>query len=187
MMDIKKKIFRFTLPLLKLIGGLFFDKRYLNGKYFECSLSGWGWVLRSIVWQKIFGLNRHIPWPVSPFIKISDPNNIKFDANDINNFQTFGNYFQNFGGKIYIGKGTYIAPNVGIITVNHNPNNLDEYLEGNDVIIGTKCWIGMNSVILPGVELGDRTIVGAGSIVTKSFPQGNVTMRLFMYPLQIDW
>ena len=33
-------------------------------------------------------------------------------------------------------------------------------------------WAGMNSVILPGVKLGTRTIVAAGSVVTKSFPEG---------------
>jgi len=177
-MGLKKKIFVCFLPILKLIGGLFFDRHYLKGKYFDCDLRGWTWVLRSIIWQKIFGFNRHVPWPVSPFIKIGNPENIKFDVDDISNFQSFGNYIQcswseNVGGKIYIGKGTRIAPNVGIITVNHNPQNLDEYMEGKDVIIGAKCWIGMNSMILPGVELGDHTIVGAGSVVTKSFPEGN--------------
>lgn len=32
----------------------------------------------------------------------------------------------------------------------------------------------MNAVILPGVHLGDHTIVGAGSVVTRSFPEGNI-------------
>jgi len=175
-MNIKKKIFLYILPLMKLTGSLFFEKQYLKGKYFDESLLGWKWLLRSILWQKILGFNRHIPWPVSPFIIISNPKNIEFDINDINNFQTFNNYFQNFKGKIYIGKGTWIGPNVGIITANHDPNDLDKHLEGKDVIIGKNCWIGMNSVILPGVKLGDHTLVGAGSIVTKSFPEGNVVI-----------
>ncbi len=34
----------------------------------------------------------------------------------------------------------------------------------------------MKCILLPGVELGDRTIVGAGSVVTKSFPEGNVVL-----------
>lgn len=42
--------------------------------------------------------------------------------------------------------------------------------------IGNDCFIGMNCVILPGVTLGDKTIVGAGSVVTKSFPEGNVVI-----------
>jgi len=173
-MNLKRKSFIRLLPIIKYIAPIFFDKRYLHGKYFDKETIGWRWVLRSILWQKMLGFNRNVPWPVSPFIKLSDPNNISFDINDINNFQHYGNYFQNFKAKIYIGKGTYIAPNVGIITVNHNPQNLDEHLEGKDVLIGEKCWIGMNSTILPGVQLGNNTIVGAGSVVTKSFSEGNV-------------
>lgn len=91
----------------------------------------------------------------------------------MNNFQRFGNYFQGGYGKIIIGKGTLIAPNVGIITGNHNPCKLDEHLSGKDVVIGERCWIGMNVVLMPGVVLGPITIVGAGSVVTKSFPEGN--------------
>lgn len=49
-------------------------------------------------------------------------------------------------------------------------------MEGKDVVIGEKCWIGMNSVILPGINLGGNTIVAAGAVVTKSFPQGNVVL-----------
>ena len=85
----------------------------------------------------------------------------------------FGNYYQTIDARIVIGKGTYIAQNVGIVTTNHDLNNLDEHVPGKDVIIGKQCWIGMNSIILPGVILGDHTIVGAGSVVTKSFTEGN--------------
>lgn len=50
--------------------------------------------------------------------------------------------------------------------------NLDRHEEAKPVLIGEKCWIGMNSVILPGVILGPHTVVGAGSVVTKSFVDG---------------
>lgn len=172
-MKLKRKIFNFVKIFLKLFFSIFYKRQYLSGRWFENSLLGWQWALKGLYWQKIMGINREIPWPVSPFIKISNANNITFDINDMNNFWTFGNYFQNFDGKITIGKGTWIAPNVGLITSNHDINDLDKHIKGKDIIIGKDCWIGMNAVILPGVELGDHTIVGAGSIVTKSFPEGN--------------
>lgn len=115
--------------------------------------------------------NTHVPWPVSPRIGIIYPENILFHPDDFNNFQGFGNYYQAIG-QITIGRGTYIAPNVGIITSNHSLDNLDDHDEPKPVTLGEKCWIGMNSMILPGVTLGPHTVVGAGSIVTKSFPEG---------------
>lgn len=42
--------------------------------------------------------------------------------------------------------------------------------------IGNSCFLGTNSILLPGVTLGNHTIVGAGSVVTKSFPEGNVVI-----------
>lgn len=100
------------------------------------------------------------------------PENIDFHPDDLNNFQSFGIYYQAIG-RITIGKGSYIAPNVGLITANHDITNLDLHTEPKPIVLGEKCWIGMNSVVLPGVILGDHTIVGAGSVVTKSFPEGN--------------
>lgn len=116
--------------------------------------------------------NTFVPWPVSPRIGVVCPENISFHPDDLNNFQGFGNYYQAIG-KITIGRGTYIAPNVGIITSNHSLDNLDNHDEPRPVTLGEKCWIGMNSTILPGVTLGPHTVVGAGSVVTKSFPEGN--------------
>lgn len=170
----KTKLRNVTLYIAKILGTVLFDRKYLSGKWFEnINSGGWRWVWRSLIWQKILGFNRNIPWPVSPFIVIARPDNISFHNEDLQIFQTYGTYFQNFSGKIKIGRGTYIAPNVGIITTNHDPLNPDNHLESKDVEIGERCWIGMNSVILPGVKIGNNTVIGAGSVVTKSFPEGN--------------
>jgi hypothetical protein len=166
-----------TLPLVKLICRLAFSGKYLRGRHFTGSNAGWRWAWRSVWLQKVLGFNRHVPWPVSPFQRVLHPESIEFDPDDLNNFQSPGCYFSNAsGGRIVIGKGTYIAPNVGIITTNHDPAEPDRHLAPRDVIIGQKCWLGMNSVILPGVELGDHTVVAAGSVVGRSFPKGHVVL-----------
>ena len=59
-----------------------------------------------------------------------------------------------------------------MIASNHDVNDPDKRQAGKDVVIGEKCWIGMNALILPGVVLGPHTSVGAGAVVTKSFPEG---------------
>jgi acetyltransferase-like isoleucine patch superfamily enzyme len=161
------------LAALRLSGPLFFERGYLSGRHFNSSHAGWAWVLRSLFTQKLAGFNRHVPWPVSPFIGISEPKGIDFHPDDLNNFQTFGTYFSNNGGgRISLGRGTYIAPNVGLITTNHDPLNPDRHLAPKHISLGESCWVGMNSVILPGVSLGDHTVVAAGSVVTTSFPEG---------------
>lgn len=156
-----------------LFGWLFYDRKYLTGRWFSDGIrsEGWTWAARDIHDRLHTMRHLSIPWPVSPEVRLGD--NIIFDPDDLNNMNGFGNYYQTIDGRISIGKGTYIAQNVGIITTNHNVYNLDEHLSGRDVVIGKSCWIGLNSIILPGVVLGDNTIVGAGSVVTKSFEEGN--------------
>ena len=176
MKRIVKYIFWKITHLLKIFLMIFFDKKYLTGRYFDSSLGGYFFAFRSIWFKNILRLGRPMPFPTGLTCIISSAKNIHFHPDDINNFQSSGTYFQNFIGHIYIGKGSYIAPNVGIITANHQLNDLDVHADGEDVIIGEKCWIGMNSVILPGVKLGDHTIVAAGAVVTKSFPQGHIVV-----------
>lgn len=79
-------------------------------------------------------------------------------------------YFQG-QGAIYVGDYVEFGPNVGVISANHDLYDQRKSYE-KPIRIGDYCWIGMNSVITAGVELGTRTIVGAGSVVTKSFPEG---------------
>lgn len=170
---VKALISLFIWVYVHLFAWIFYDKKYLKGKFFSNGISsiGWVWAARDIHSRLLTRRNCNVRWPCSPNIMCGD--NIDFDPDDIANMQGFGCYFQTINGKITIGKGTCIAVNVGIITTNHDLDNLDNHLQGKDVYIGKNCWIGMNSVILPGVKLGDHTIVGAGSVVTKSFLEGN--------------
>jgi len=48
------------------------------------------------------------------------------------------------------------------------------YVKMEPVVIGNKCWIGFDVIILKGVQLGEGCIVGAGSVVTKSFPAWSI-------------
>ncbi|MFC0187176.1 acyltransferase [Fictibacillus aquaticus] len=166
---------KIILFLCKLFFGLIYEKKHMKGKYFEEKRMGWYWALVGLP-RKVIGTHRKIPWPVGKNTIISRAENIDFDPDSINVFQSPGSYFQCHDGKIFIGKNVHIAPNCGIITTNHKNDNPDLHEPGKDIIIGDNCWIGMNSVILPGVKLGNNTIVGAGSVVTKSFPDGYVVI-----------
>lgn len=159
-----------------IFGALFYKKKYYYGKWFKgywggIAAPGWKWICVDVMGKKF---NPTVPWPCSPNITVGNYKNIHFHPDDLNNFQGKGNLFQTWSdGHIYIGKGSWIASNVGIITTNHSIENPDEHVEAKNVILGESCWIGFNSVILPGVILGNHTIVGAGSVVTKSFPEGH--------------
>jgi hypothetical protein len=163
-------------PVLILILGMFYEKRYLKSKYFNPQLGGFVWAFRSVWVKNILRLAKPLPWPSALSCYVSNAKNIVFHPDDLNNFQSPGTYFQNFSACIYIGKGTYIAPNVGLITSNHDTNDLERHQDGQDIHVGENCWIGMNAVVLPGVILGNRTIVAAGAVVVRSFPEGNIVI-----------
>ncbi len=80
---------------------------------------------------------------------------------------------------IYIGSNVMIGPNVTIATAGHpiDPLLRQQVTQFNiPVTIGNNVWIGASCVILPGVSIGDNTVIGAGSIVTKDIPSNVVAM-----------
>ena len=74
---------------------------------------------------------------------------------------------------IIIGDYTLIGPNTQIYTVCHSLDYKERQENkefGKPVRIGDHVWIGGNVTILPGVSIGDHSIIGAGSVVTKDIP-----------------
>ena len=74
---------------------------------------------------------------------------------------------------VTIGSRTLFGPNVQIYAATHPLNHIErasglEY--GKPVTIGDDVWVGGNCVICPGVSIGDRSVIGAGSVVTKDIP-----------------
>ena len=95
------------------------------------------------------------------------------------NIEVGENFFANYNlmvldvGKVKIGKNAQIAPNVSIYTAGHpvHPDSRNSgYEYGIAITIGDNVWIGGNVCILPGVNIGDNVVIGAGSVVTKDLP-----------------
>ena len=80
--------------------------------------------------------------------------------------------------KVTIGSNVFFAPNVQIYTANHPLDaELRKTLENAlPVSIGDDCWIGGNSVILPGITIGKGCVIGAGSVVTKDIPDNSLAV-----------
>ena len=80
---------------------------------------------------------------------------------------------------IYVGDNTMIAPNVILASAAH-PLDPEERRKGyqynKPVHIGKNCWLGAGVIVVPGVSIGDDTVIGAGSVVTKDIPSGVVAV-----------
>jgi maltose O-acetyltransferase len=74
--------------------------------------------------------------------------------------------------RVRIGDYTLFGPGVQILTAVHPMNaelrRREEY--GKPIEIGADVWVGGAALILPGVRIGSRTVIGAGSVVTRDVP-----------------
>lgn len=109
-----------------------------------------------------------------------------FHANWGGKHVRLGNYvYANFNltlvddGNIDIGDNVMFAPNVTVITATHPvlPALREKGLQFNvDVKICPNVWIGAGAIIMPGITVGENSVVGAGSVVTKDVPPNTVVV-----------
>lgn len=91
-------------------------------------------------------------------------------------------------GRINIGNKVMIAPDVKIFTATHSVRLSERMPErivkgasicdtiAHPVTIEDGAWIGGGSIILPGVTIGNNTVIGAGSVVTKNIPENSIAV-----------
>ena len=96
----------------------------------------------------------------------------------------FGKYvYANFNltcvddNHIYVGEYTMLGPNVVLASAGHPilPELREKIYQYNiPVHVGKNCWLGAGVIVMPGVSIGDGSVIGAGSVVTKDIPAGVV-------------
>lgn len=85
--------------------------------------------------------------------------------------------------NIQIGEGTEFGPSVYLYDHDHDyrkgfsSNSDEESYKRAPIIIGKNCWIGANTILLRGTELGDGCVVGAGSVISGTYPANSVIVQ----------
>ena len=85
-------------------------------------------------------------------------------------------------GKITIGNNVMLGPKCSLFAENHNFSDTDSTIKSQGVhqkgiTIEDDCWIGSNCIILDGVTIGRGSVIGAGTLVTKSIPAGSLVIN----------
>ncbi len=83
------------------------------------------------------------------------------------------------GAKVVFGDNVFIAPNCCFTSAGH-PIDYEQRNKGLEfaypITVGNNVWIGANVTVLPGIHIGDNSVIGAGSVVTRDIPSGVIAV-----------
>ncbi len=108
-------------------------------------------------------------WECDHRSEVTGKKNILVGISDSPGKNVPGCYFQGRSG-IITGGYNYYAPNVCIVSENHDIRNLTRAIPNRPILIGSYNWFGFGCVVLPGIQIGDHVVIGANSVVTKNIP-----------------
>lgn len=77
---------------------------------------------------------------------------------------------------VVIGNNVAIGPEVKMFSASHDYTSLDLPNIAQSIIVNDNCWIGGGAILLPGVELGEGVVIGAGSVVSCSIPAWSIAV-----------
>ena len=132
-----------------------------------------GNILRSIVMICFFN-----PWPkvrISEGVTISYPYRISIGRGvTINEGTNISGY-----GNLKIGNDVLISHRVTILSSSHEFNSKAHSIRSQGIsrrptVIGNNVWIGAGAIILGGISIGDGSVIGAGSVVTRDIPEDSI-------------
>lgn len=167
------KVLKF-LSFLPIIGDIYRRKYYATGL---------GILIVNCIFKFILRINVGGEFLTHFTSRINSPKNFKIKEGEesssvyLSMASSGGCYYQAING-IEIGSGTIWANNCSFISANHSYKNLKNHIKSKGILIGEKVWIGANCVILPEVSIGHNTIIGAGSVVSKSLPNNVIAIGI---------
>lgn len=136
----------------------------------------------SIIYFKKISIGQKTTWRSSFKLMIDKNGFLK-----IGEYCFFNNYCSiNVNNRIEIGSNTIFGENVKIYDHNHrfnlkNKNISDQGFSNGTVKIGNNCWIGSNTTILKGSEIGDNVVIGAGMVIDSKIPSNTIVKRQSNY------
>jgi acetyltransferase-like isoleucine patch superfamily enzyme len=131
-------------------------------------------LLYYLVPQKVFRVNGRVPWPVHFTSRVLYHKRIHVGNRSAPGINA-NCYVQGRCG-ITIGHNFRMGPGSGLISANHVLSDYDTWEQTNPLTIGDNVWIGMNTVVLPGITIGSNVVIGANSVVDKTIPDNSLVL-----------
>ena len=122
--------------------------------------------------QKILRINGRVPWPTHFTSRILYHRNIRIKNNAPLGMSSCC-YIQARNG-IIAGNNVLLGPGVGLVSANHDMEDYGRWVDAPPIRIGDNVWIGMNTVVLPGVQIGSNVVIASNSCVNCDIPPNSI-------------